>query len=133
MVLKRYRNIFILISFLLFSSVAMTGCVYVIVGGLAALGGYAISPDTVEGETQIDYDTLWDTTIEIVSVMGNIQSQDYKIGQIEAVVNGAHVWIDLSQMSSSWVRMRVKARKNMLPHIKTAQNVWIKIKTRVTE
>jgi len=122
-----------MIPLLLILTFSFNGCIYAIVGGIGVLGGYAISPDTVEGETQIEYDTLWDAAVEIVSIMGTIKTKDYKLGQIEAKVAGASVWVDLSQISSSWVRMRVKARKNMLPSMKTAQSVWGKIKNRVVQ
>ncbi|MDP8266935.1 MAG: hypothetical protein P9M07_08385 [Candidatus Aceula meridiana] len=127
------QRLYFMIPLLLVLAFSLSGCFYAIIGGLGALGGYAISPDTVEGETQIEYDTLWDAAVEIVSIMGTIQTKNYKLGQIEARVAGAYVWVDLSQASSSWVRMSVKARKNMLPSMKTAQDVWVKVKNRVIQ
>lgn len=107
---------------------SLSGCIYLAVGGLGALGGYAISPDTVEGEMQVSYDTAWEKSVEVISIMGRIQHKDYQLGKIEANVHGAAVFVDLTQISSTWVRIRVKARKNMLPNIRTAQNIWTKIK-----
>jgi len=108
--------------------IATTSCIYVIAGGVGALGGYAVSPDTVEGEADVDYDTLWDAATQVVSIMGAVQTKDYKMGSLSGVVNGAKVTIDLSQISSNSVRLRVKARKNMLPDIKAAQDIFVKIK-----
>ena len=110
--------------FLLTSS----GCIYAVAGGLGALGGYAVSPDTVERDSKLDYDTLWDSAVEIVGIMGLIRTKDYKLGNIKASISGAAVTIDLAQISSSEVRMRIKARKNMLPNIKIAQDIFVKIK-----
>ncbi len=129
MLCLRQKNMFLVVLMLIFS-LSTSGCVYVIAGGLGALGGYAISPDTVEGDEEVDYDTLWDSAVEVVGIMGLIQTKDYKLGNIEAKINGASVIIDIAQISSSEVRMRVKARKNMLPNIKIAQDVFVKIKNR---
>lgn len=128
----RFRRIW-LMPVLAILVVSLSGCIYLAVGGLGALGGYAVSPDTVEGEMQVSYDVAWDHAVEVVAIMGMIQFKDYKLGRIEAKVNNAAVFVDLTQISSSWIRMRVKARKNMLPNIRTAQNIWVKIKHRITQ
>ncbi|MDD3374321.1 MAG: hypothetical protein PHY73_01175 [Candidatus Omnitrophica bacterium] len=128
----RQRKSLWVVLVLIFSLTA-GGCVYAVVGGLGALGGYAISPDTVEGDSELDYDTIWDSAVEIVGVMGLIQTKDYKLGTIKAIVNGAAVTIDIAQISSLEVRLRVKARKNMLPNIGIAQDVFVKIKNRARQ
>ena len=111
-------------------SLLTSSCIYLVAGGVGALGGYAISPDTVEGETESDYDTLWDSASEVLSIMGTVYTKDYKLGTLSGSVSGAKVVVDLSQVSSDEVRLRVKARKNMLPNIKIAQDVFVKIKNR---
>lgn len=126
------RSIFLLSVICVFCFLA-SGCVYVIAGGVGVLGGYAMSPDTVEGETESDYDTLWDAATEILSIMGTVNTKDYKLGTVDGTVSGARVTIDLSQVSSSEVRLRVKARKNMLPDIKSAQDIFVKIKNRAKQ
>lgn len=128
----RKKNIFLLFAvgaFCLLSS----GCIYVIAGGVGALGGYAISPDTVEGESEASYDTAWDSAVEVLEIMGTVSSKDYKAGTIDATVDGSKVSMDISQISSSDVRLRVKARKNMLPNIKVAQDVFVKVKKKIKE
>ena len=127
MLQMKQKNIF-LIAFALLISLSTSSCIYFIAGGVGALGGYAISPDTVEGDSELDYDTLWDSAIEITSIMGIIHTKDYKLGTLQATVSGAAITVDISQISSNEVRMRVKARKNMLPNIKIAQDVFVKIK-----
>ncbi len=111
---------------------SLSGCFYALIGGVGALGGYAISPDTVEGETQVSYDEVWKAAMDVLSIMGTIKMSDYKLGSIEAVVNRGVVWIDIAQLPGSWVRLRVKVRKNMMPKIRTAQDVWVKIKNRIS-
>jgi hypothetical protein len=126
--IKRYWIVPV-VFFLLFS---LSGCFYAVIGGVGALGGYAVSPDTVEGETQMGYEDVWKSSMDVLSIMGHIRTSDYKLGSIEAEVNRAVVWIELSQLQGSWVRLRVRARKNMLPKIKLAQDIWVKIKNRMT-
>jgi len=129
---KKTKNIFLLFAvctFCLFAS----GCIYVIAGGVGALGGYAISPDTVEGESTTSYDTAWDSAIEVLGIMGTVTSKDYKQGTIVATVDGSKVTMDVSQVSSDEVRLRIKARKNMLPNIKIAQDIFVKVKKRIKE
>lgn len=128
----KVKNIFLLGAVCAFCFFA-SSCIYVIAGGVGALGGYAISPDTVEGEAEVDYDTAWDSSTEILSIMGVVNSKDYKLGNIDATVGGSKITVDLSQVSSKEVRLRVKARKNMLPDIKVAQDVFVKIKNRTKE
>jgi len=126
------RKIFFLAMVCLMSVLTMS-CIYVIAGGVGALGGYAVSPDTVEGEADVDYDTLWDGAQQVVSIMGTVQAKDYKMGTLEGLVSGAKVNIDLSQISANSVRLRVKARKNMLPNIKMAQDIFVKIKNQARQ
>ncbi|MCX5682013.1 MAG: hypothetical protein NT079_07100 [Candidatus Omnitrophica bacterium] len=126
------KNIFLLLVVCVFCFLT-SSCVYFIAGGVGALGGYAISPDTVEGDTEVDYNAAWDSATEVVGIMGTIGTKDYKLGKIDAVISGAKVTVDLSQISSTEVRLRVKARKNMLPDIKLAQDIFVKIKKKIKE
>lgn len=126
------KNIFSLLVICVFCCCA-SGCIYVLAGGVGALGGYAISPDTVEGESESSYDTAWDSATEVLGIMGTVNSKNYKLGTIDATVDGSKVTMDVSQVSSSDVRLRIKARKNMLPNIKVAQDVFVKVKKRIKE
>lgn len=109
----------------------LTGCVYFVVGGMGVLGGYVVSPDTVEGVTEYDFITVWDSTVEVVGVMGRIVDQYEEAGMIEARVAGARVTITISQLSTSAVKLTVKSRRTGFPRIKTAQDVYVKIMSHV--
>ena len=43
--------------------------------GLGAVGGYVVSPDTVEGITENEEMIVWDSAIEVVTIMGLIKEQ----------------------------------------------------------
>ena len=112
---------------------SLSGCVYLVVGTVGALGGYVVSPDTVEGMTANDKDALWDGAVDIVSIMGIIEEQQKSSGIIIAKVNGAKVTITITPLSKSTVKLSVKARKSLLPKISVAQDVFVKIMSHANE
>jgi hypothetical protein len=107
---------------------SLSGCVYVVIGGVGALGGYVISPDTVEGVmTGRDYDEVWSAAKEVVSIMGVITDENKQGGVMLSKVHGTKVTITLFRASQTAVKLTVKARKSFLPKIQVAQEVYIKI------
>ncbi len=111
----------------------LCGCFYMVLGGLAAAGGYAVSQDTIQGETEKDFDAVWDTAVETLSIMGLISAQSPELGKITASVNGAKIIVNVMQLTPSTTRLKVKARKSFFPSISNAQNIYIKIMSRVNE
>ena len=109
------------------------GCVYLVVGGVAAAGGYAVSRDTIQGEIDHAFDDVWDAAIEVLSIMGIIETQSYELGKIGAIVNGARIKVNIIQLTPSAMRIKVKARKNIFPSIANAQNVYVKIINRADQ
>ncbi len=114
-------------------AVCLSGCIYLAIGGVGALGGYIVSPDTVEGLAESDTAQVFDTAVEIVSIMGLVESKNEAGGVIKSRINGASVTVMVTEMSSSSVKLGVKARKNYLPKISLAQDVFVKIMSRVNE
>ena len=108
------------------------GCVAAVIG-TAALGGYAISPDTVEGLTARDEDAVWDAVVEVLSIMGRVTEQYEQKGMVVAQVSGAKVTVTIYTMSQKTVKLRVKARKSFLPKIAIAQDVFAKIMNYLNE
>lgn len=114
------------IPFLIF----FAGCYYAVVGvvgSVAALGGYIVSPDAVEGITEHDFDTIWSKADEIVSIMGKIKEQKRDEGVMLADVGGCRVIVTIITLTESTVKMNVKARKAFFPKINVAQDVFVKI------
>src|SRR3989338_8181523 len=111
----------------------ISGCVYLIVGGVAAAGGYAVSRDTIQGETARSFDEVWEAAVEIVSIMGKVDAQSYELGQLDGVVNAAKIKINVLQLTPATVRLKVKARKNIFPSIANAQNIYVKIMNRLDQ
>lgn len=112
---------------------SLTGCIYLVVGGVGALGGYIVSPDTVEGLTDNDEVAVWDAAVEILSIMGTIEEEQEDAGIIFGKVNGANVTITILPVNQATVKLSVKSRKHYLPKISVSQDVFVKIMGQLNE
>ena len=112
---------------------SLAGCVYLVVGGVGALGGYIVSPDTVEGITESNQAQVWDVTKEVVSVMGTVSEELEESGILIGKVSGAKVTVTISPINKSSVKLTIKARKAFLPKINVAQDVFVKIMSRLSQ
>jgi len=125
------KNIFswLIIPFVIIN---ISGCAALIVGGaVGALGGYAISKDTIQGETDKPYDSLWDSALMIGKIRGTIIQQDRGSGYIQLEAEQSKVYIRLIKLTSSTTRVKVKARKYHLPNLDLAQDIFVKIMEQV--
>ena len=114
-------------------SLSSSGCFYLVLGGLGAVGGYAVSPDTVEGTSDRDSEEVWDAAMTVANIMGNITRQSEKEGKLEAIINNSRVNISVVQFSRKKSKILVKARKSFFPNIATAQDVYIKVINQLNE
>lgn len=110
-----------------------SGCGVVIVAGLGALGGYVISPDTVEGIVGYGEDELFSSAGDVLSMMGTIQEQSKSMGEISALVSGSRVTVNVIPQSKTSTKLKVKARKWIFPKIAVAQDVYMKTVRRLQE
>ena len=109
-------------------SFSVSSCVYLIIGGVGALGGYVASPDTFEGMLMDkEQSAVWQAASDVISIMGIISEKSEPGGIIVAKIQNAKVTVTIFQMSKSTVRLTVKARKAFFPRIKLAQEVYVKI------
>lgn len=115
---------FLIPLFILFCS----GCVPLIIGGAAgALGAYAISKDTVQGETDLAYAKLWNSALTLAKFRGAATKEDSASGAIEFKSDSGRVWIKLFRLTESTTRLRVSVRKYHLPNLTLAQDIFVKI------
>jgi len=106
----------------------LSGCVYLVVGSLGALGGYVASPDTVEGTIiDRDYEAVWRRAQDVLSHMGMLTQSQETAGLLEADLHGTQVKVMVLSTGANTVKISVKARKNFFPMIKSAQDVYVKI------
>jgi len=121
---KKVRVLVVLIGSLIFSS----GCIYLVAGGAGVLGGYVISPDTVEGVVGgKDLDEVWNATSEVISVMGVVEEKNESGGILIAKIHGDKVTVTVMQISDQTIKLRVKSRRSFLPRIRTSQEVYMKV------
>jgi hypothetical protein len=103
------------------------GCVMLAVGAAGVVGGYVISPDTVEGTVARSVDEVWNAAKEITGIMGHIAEENSSQGILIAQINAARVTVTLMSVNSTTTKITVKARKSFMPKIDLAQDVYAKI------
>ncbi|MCM8781872.1 MAG: DUF3568 family protein [Candidatus Omnitrophica bacterium] len=113
---------------------ALNGCAALIIGGAAgALGAYAVSKDTIQGDTDKPYDSLWESAYLVAKMRGTIKVEDSLKGYIELQTSSGKVWIRLIKLTGSTTRLRVSARQFKLPNITLAQDIFVKIMEQASE
>lgn len=106
---------------------AFSGCVYLAVGAVGVVGGYVVSPDTVEGQVARSLEEVYDSAKQITGIMGQVIEESPNGSQLIATINGARVTVTLVATNVSTTKMSVKARKAFMPKIDIAQDVYTKI------
>lgn len=125
--MKIFKRKNILTWVLLPALLFQAGCVYLVIGSVGAVGGYVVSPDTVEGITTYDQVTIWDAAIDVIGIMGLIEEQSEAGGIILAKVAGSKVTITIVSINAETTKLTIKARKAFFPKITIAQDVYVKI------
>ena len=106
----------------------LSGCVALIVGGaVGAVGGYAISKDTIQGDSDTPYQKLWDAAAEVSRMRGAIVLQDQARGILNLKVDKSKVYIRFIRLTEATTRVRVAARKYHMPDLTLAQDLFVKI------
>ena len=103
------------------------GCAFLIIGGVGAVGGYAVTRDTFEGVSTKGQDELMSAAHKVMSIMGTITDERVKDGEIKGIVYGNHVTVQVIQINLTTSKLRVKARNAIFPRIGVAQEVYTKI------
>jgi hypothetical protein len=107
----------------------MAGCIPLWVGalGVGAVGGYVVSPDTVEGQVMASLEETYDAAKQITTIMGQVIEESPNGSQLVAMISGTRVTVTLIAINVSSTKMSVKARKSFMPKIDVAQDVYTKI------
>ena len=122
---KKYLSAGILLVFL-FGNVL--GCAPLILGAaVGAAGGYAVSKDTVQGETDKSYQSIWDSAMLVAKIRGKLKQQDQGRGYIYVESESGRVWIRLIRLTRATTRLKVSARHYHMPNLSLAQELYTKI------
>ena len=107
---------------------SVSGCVPLIIGGAAgALGAYAVSKDTIQGDTDKAYGRLWNSAMMVARSRAVIKEEDNVRGYLQFQDGSTLVTVKLVQLTRATVRLKVSGRKHHLPDINLAQDVFVKI------
>ncbi len=104
-----------------------SGCIYLAVGAAGVVGGYVVSPDTVEGSVAHSFEDTWNAAKEITGIMGKIVEENSSQGVLLADINAARVTVTLVSVNGTTTKISIKARKSFMPKVDLAQDVYIKI------
>ena len=111
---------FVFLSFVLL----LQGCaIPLILMGAGVVGGIAISEDTVQSEIEAGYKKVWAVTLDEIERMGKVKMKDEQGGRVEAKVKGSEVVATIEPATDKVVRLKVKARKRLLPNVKLAHEI----------
>ena len=112
---------------LLAGALAFSGCAALLIGA-GAVGGYAVGRDSVVANLEKSKEAVYRKSLEVASKAGQVTLEDARRGIIELTTPEAvKVRITLKQLTTRTVELRVKARKNMLPKVDVAQDLYGKI------
>ncbi len=120
-------RIFAFLLFLFVSLPVLSGCVVLIAGSVGAVGGYAVTRDTIQGEYDIRYQNVWKAAVQTCNTLGTVTTRDPDRGVIVAMIDRAKVRVEITQITPNATRIKVKARKGIFPRMGTAQDVFVKI------
>lgn len=106
----------------------LSGCAPLIVAGaVGAVGGYAVSKDTIQGETDKDFDRLWNSALTVARYRGTIKREESFKGYLEVEAESSKVYIRVIRLTRATTRLRVSARKYHFPNLSLAQDIFVKI------
>lgn len=129
---QRMKKI-IAFSFLIpFLFLTISGCAALIIGSAVGMvGGYAISKDSIQGETDKSYDNLWGVALSVSKIRGQIKQENRTKGHIELEAESSKVYIRLIRLTAATTRLRVSARKYHFPNLSLAEDIFVKIMEQV--
>lgn len=120
------RKTVLVLAVIPFIVLQLSGCVPVLIA-TGAMGGYAVSKDTFQGDTDKSYDSLWSAALNVSKIRGNIKLEDSVKGYLELEAESSKVYVRLIRISQATTRIRVSARKYHLPNLTLAQDFFVKI------
>lgn len=106
----------------------LTACIPILIVGTGAVAGYSLSSDSAIGEVKCDYRSLWDITVDkLESMQAEISISNESKGLIKAKVSGYAVTVKIDALSQKIQKLKISARKHLLPKPQFAQKIFVKI------
>lgn len=123
------KKLTVLFACMIVPSFFMSGCGPEILVG-AAVGGagvFAASKDTIQGETDLSYEDVWDAAQMVAKYRGNINTRNFESGILQYSEGKSKVWVKLERVTDSTTRLKISSRKYKMPNLDLAQQVYTKI------
>ena len=122
---------------LIFIILFLSGCAPVLVG-IGALGGYAISSDSLEGIYNVPQEELFNLSKEVLINWSTNVLEDEQQTELIATKKERRVWVHVKRLNENTSKLTVKARKYgfkdikkintyTMPDMKTAQSIFEQI------
>ena len=108
----------------------LAGCAPLLLATAGAVGGYAVSRDSVTVDLDRPREQVWAAALEETKKQGRIKREDKVNGRIDAQIKEVDVVVTLEQLTPSTVRVVIRARKHLLPQVEVAQRLGIGIARR---
>ncbi len=106
---------------------ALSGCAVLWIGGGAA-AGYALTRDSMAFSVEDrSFSRVWEAALRETQSLGAVKAEDPGKGRLDARVQGADVVVTLEQLTVTTVRVKVRARKNLLPKRDVAEQLGLAI------
>jgi len=110
-----------------FSLCTINACIPILVG-TGVVAGYTLSNDSAIGEVKCDYRTLWDVSMDkLQNLKAEILTSNESKGLIKAKVTDNDVTIKIDTINQSMQKLKISARKYLLPKPQFAQKIFVKI------
>ena len=123
--MKNKLFLFLAVPVIIFN---LAGCAPLVVGAaVGAVGGYAATRDTIQGDSDRPYESLWNAAVKVAEIRGKIRREDANSGTIQVDVESSLVWIRLIKLTRATTRIRISARKYIFPNLALAQDLYVKI------
>ncbi len=104
------------------------GCAPLLIG-VGVLTGYTLSNDSATGNVKVTYRELWDISRKVLDKIEDaeiLESNESK-GIIKAKIAEIDLTIRIDSVGENEQRLRVSARKYLLPKPQYAQKIFFKI------
>ncbi|MCD6583608.1 MAG: hypothetical protein J7K71_02860 [Candidatus Omnitrophica bacterium] len=104
------------------------GCVPLLIG-VGVLTGYTLSNDSATGNVKVTYRELWDISRKVLDKIEDaeiLESNESK-GIIKVKISDIDLTIRIDSVGENEQRLRVCARKYLLPKPQYAQKIFFKI------
>lgn len=117
-----------LLCVLIAGIVTSSGCVPVLIGAGVATG-YAISNDAATGNVAATYNNLWNVSLRVLRQMESVEfiEANESKGLIKVDIFEMRVTVQINTVSSGEQKLKVSARKYLLPKPQYAQKLFLKI------